>query len=283
MPATLSQETKLQTTTISEGNKLAALFQFQSYAEMWKKDDSNTTIMQVKLTLLAVIKKIGITNLPDENLLGEFAKYILRYYADFNSKEILYAFELYSSQRLSVPEFKTPFNSFNTVLISIVLNAYRDIRNKKIREAAKKEEQEKEEKLMNMSEEEMKEYAAKMYQITIDYIREYKKMSVYANWLACYAHLKNKKLLSLLSQKEQDSYIQRAYKEAESRDLNKIASGREFDARELQNLKNNQNALFDACRELRVRDHFQDVIFQLTNNPTNGQTGTNTNDPEQDF
>jgi len=129
----------------------------------------------------------------------------------------------------------------------------------------------------------MKEYAAKMYQITIDYIREYKKMPVYANWLACYAHLKNKKLLSVLSQKEQDSYIQRAYKEAESRDLNKIASGREFDARELQNLKNNQNALFDACRELRVRDHFQDVIFQLTNNPTNGQTGTNTNDPEQDF
>ena len=28
---------------------------------------------------------------------------------------------------------------------------------------------------MNMSEEEMKEYAAKMYQITIDYIREYKR------------------------------------------------------------------------------------------------------------
>lgn len=282
LPEKLSPENKIQKTTISEGNKIAVLFEYHSYAELWGRTESENVITEIKLTLLAIIKKLGITNLPDQSAMNELAKYVMKYYADFNSKEMLYAFELYSTQRLSTPDFKSSFNSFNTILISLVLNGYRDIRNKKIREKAKKEEQEKEEKMNNMTPEQADAYAAKMYQIVLDYINEYRKMPITANWLACYHHMKKNSMLKVLDATEQKAYIDRAFEEAKNRDIQKIANGMPFEGDEEVSLKNNEHKLYDACRTLRVKDHFKDLIFYNNNNSNERQANTQ-HAPDDDF
>ena len=147
---------------------------------------SPETIKETKLELSRIARSIfGISNNISNQIIDELTEFIIGHYSDFTPKEIRYAFELYASGKLDIPD--KFYGSLSAMLISSVLSAYREHRSYAIRLSKSVNNSKKEERLLPEASPESKDKS--MHDTLIRTMLDMKEVPFAWDWESVHRHL----------------------------------------------------------------------------------------------